>query len=124
MKRNHLLKVAIILCTVLVLTGCPFQNVKQQSSSDLYYTALGFWQSTLENFKLVYTQATPADRAEMVDTMDYLLTVKRTILNTWAASIANNDQAGIYNQQAAWKQAKNKIILEVVSKYFPDKGGV
>ena len=123
MHRKKLLNVAIVILAIAILAGCPFRTTKQ-SNSDLYYTALGFWQSALDNFKIVYGEATPETRKDMVPTMQMLLNIKRDVLNTWAMALSNNDDAGILAQNAAWKKAKNRIIIEVVNKYFPDKGGV
>lgn len=110
----------VALMCFFVLAGCGLQ-IKKQNNTDMYYTALGFWQSTMDNFKLVYGEATEAERQDMLPAMELLLTTKKDVLNLWKIALVNNDDAGVIDKNAAWKKAKNQIILKVVKEFTEDK---
>lgn len=120
MNQRKQVRFIFILFLLLVMVGCPWQ-IQKQSSADVYYTALGFWQSTMDNFKIVYSEATEQGKRDMLPAMELLLTTKRDVLNLWKLALVNNDTDGATNKNAEWKKAKNEIILKVVKMYAEDK---
>ena len=125
MKRmSNIRYITVLLIMLLIpifIIGCP--PIKEQSNQDIYYQALGFWQDTYENFRLIYDDASEVEQQEMLPTMELLLNTKQLVLNPWKTTFATGDSEEQYSKTAEWKKTKNKLILEVVNKYFPKEEG-
>lgn len=122
MKNRNKLIVLILLVFVFTVGANDCQQTKM-SNVDLYYSALGYWQNTFDNFKLVYDNSdlTKEQKKEMLPAMQLLLTTKKSVLNTWKVAIANEDTGEIINKNAEWKKAKNRLLLEVINKYLKEE---
>ena len=118
MRREIRDTVVYVFMFLLVISCIP---IKKQSNSDLYYSALGFWQSTMDNFKVVYNEAGEQGQKDMLPAMELLLSTKKDILNLWKLALVNNDSGEVLNKNSEWKKAKNQIILKVVKLYTEDK---
>jgi len=118
MKRRSI-GVIIALFLLVGIVGCGGGQIKEMSSTDLYYEALGYWYTTEQNFKLVYNSTTEEQQNEMKDFVKLLYDSKQ-VLNLW--KLHADGSLPTTDDMAKWRELKNQLILYVLNEYKKKEG--